>query len=219
MHYIECKYIDKIELLDLNLLLLFTLSSIALTLFPGPDLFFVLSTSLAKGWKKGVLVSLGLTSGLWVHTLLVILGIGNLLAEYPESLRILECIGGFYLLFLAFRLVKSNRVEVEESLETIKVTKQHYYYTGLIMNLTNPKVSLFFISFFPGFLFHESWSYGQQFFLLGTLFFLQALLIFISVSLVAGQLGKKFAMQKESPFWNKFQAVVLALIALVLIYP
>ena len=127
MHYIERKYTYKIELLDFNLLLLFTLSSIVLTLFPGPDIFFVLSTSLAKGWRKGVLVSMGLTSGLWVHTLLVILGVGNLLNQYPDSQRILECVGGSYLLFLAFRLLKSSRnTSRNESSNMRSVKKQRF---------------------------------------------------------------------------------------------
>lgn len=206
--------------MDFNLLLLFTISSVALTLFPGPDIFFVFTTSLAKGWKKGFLVSLGLTAALWVHTLLVVLGIGNLIVQYPQSQRILECFGGIYLLFLAFRLVKVNREEVEKkNLEFNKVVKHRFFTTGLIMNITNPKVSLFFISFFPGFLFHESLPLSHQFLILGTIFFLQALFIFSAVSLFASQLRKKFVAEKETPFWNKFQAVVLTLIALVLIYP
>ena len=86
------------------------------------------------------------------------------------------------------------------------------------MNLTNPKVSLFFISFFPGFLFHENWSYGIQFLTLGALFFLQALVIFSMIAVFAGQLGRKFVFERKSLVWSRFQAVVLTLIALVLFY-
>jgi len=206
--------------LDFNLLLLFAISSVTLTLFPGPDIFFVFSTSLARGWKKGVLASLGLTSGLWVHTFLVILGVGKLLKQYPESQRILEFLGGFYLLFLAYNLIKKKSAKVNE-LKNIsnKIKKYRFYLTGLIMNLTNPKVTLFFISFFPGFLFHQSWPYSRQFLILGTIFFIQALFIFTTVSIFAGHLRKNINFKKEDSLWNKFQAIVLALIALVLFYP
>ena len=206
--------------LDFNLLLLFAISSVTLTLFPGPDIFFVFSTSLARGWKKGVLASLGLTSGLWVHTFLVILGVGKLLKQYPESQRILEFLGGFYLLFLAYNLIKKKSAKVNE-LKNIsnKIKKYRFYLTGLIMNLTNPKVTLFFLSFFPGFLFHQSWSYSRQFLILGTIFFIQALFIFTTVSIFAGHLRKNINFKKEDSLWNKFQAIVLALIALVLFYP
>ena len=218
MHYIGFKL--PYQKMDLERFFLFLVSSVALTLLPGPDLLFVFSTSLTKGWRRGIQVSLGLTSGLWIHTLFVIFGVGNLLAVYPQSQRILECLGGTYLLFLAIKLglTKSRNELLEPSIETA-VKKEHLYFTGLVMNLTNPKVSLFFISFFPGFLFHESWSYGFQFFVLGSLFFIQALLLFSMVSVLADQLGKKLILQQRTIFWNRFQAVILALIALVLFYP
>ena len=220
MHYIECKYTYKKKLVDFNLLLLFTISSVVLTLSPGPDILFVFSTSLSKGWRKGVMVSAGLTSGLWIHTLLVVLGVGNFLTQYPQSQRVIEYLGGMYLLFLAYRVLNSSRSESGDNNTFSRSSKkQRFFLSGLIMNLTNPKVSLFFISFFPGFLFHESWSYGQQFLALGALFFLQAFIIFFAVVVFADVLGKKFSLEKESLFWNKFQAVALAIIALILFYP
>ena len=62
------------------------------------------------------------------------------------------------------------------------------------MNLSNPKVSLFFLSFFPGFLFHHEWSYAQQFLILGSIFFVQALFIFIGCSILTARLGDKFKL-------------------------
>ena len=87
------------------------------------------------------------------------------------------------------------------------------------MNLSNPKVSLFFISFFPGFLFHQSWSFQWQFLILGMIFFVQALLVFSSVTFFADQIGTRFLYTKDSTLWNRIQAIVLALIALMLFYP
>jgi threonine/homoserine/homoserine lactone efflux protein len=206
--------------LNLDTLLFFLASSIALTLFPGPDILFVFSTSLAKGWRKGIIVSLGLTSGLWIHTLLVIFGISNLLLEYPKSQRMIECLGGSYLLFLAFRIWQTKiKKDPKENSTIVQPAKQRFYFTGLLMNITNPKVSLFFISFFPGFLFHDSWSYSFQFLILGMLFFLQAFVFFSVVSIFAAQLGNKLVSNEKSIFWNRSQAVVLVLIALVLFYP
>ena len=206
--------------MDFNILLLFTITSVALTLFPGPDILFVFSTSLTKGWKKGILVSLGLTSGLWIHTLLVILGVGNLLTQYPKSQRLLEFLGGFYLLYLAFRLLRSYKLESKKKKINLTLPKkQHFFLSGFVMNLTNPKVSLFFISFFPGFLFNDSWTYSFQFLILGTLFFLQALTIFSIVSIFSSQMGKIIIFKERTIIWNRFQVLVLAIIALILIYP
>ena len=210
---------SKFKLLDLNTLLLFIVSSVALTLFPGPDILYVFSTSLTQGKKKGIKVSLGLTTGLWVHTLLVIFGVGNILKIYPESQRILEIIGGSYLLFLALKSWRAPMQKTPSEKEKTNKPKFQYFFTGLVMNLTNPKVSLFFLSFFPGFIFHQDLSYSLQFFILGSLFFLQALVLFCMVSLFADAFARKLKIQKENNRWNKIQSLVLTAIALLLFYP
>jgi threonine/homoserine/homoserine lactone efflux protein len=87
------------------------------------------------------------------------------------------------------------------------------------MNLSNPKVTLFFISFFPGFLFSEILSYKIQFLILGIIFFIQALIIFTSISIIVHQLGQNLKFYKEQFFWNKIQAAVLFIISIILIYP
>ncbi len=205
--------------MDFNLLLLFLLSSVALTLFPGPDITYVFSTSLTQGRISGLKLSLGLCSGLWIHTLLVLVGVGNLLAEFPQSQRVLEFLGGGYLLYLAYKSWSAGSVKPQNQ-EGLAVPKRNNpYLTGFIMNLTNPKVSLFFISFFPGFLFHQSWSHSLQFLILGAVFFIQALVVFGSVTLFAAFLGTKFIQTKDSILWNRIQALVLCLIALLFFYP
>jgi threonine/homoserine/homoserine lactone efflux protein len=179
---------------------------------------YVFSTSLTKGRLSGFKVSLGLCSGLWVHTLLVILGVGNFLNQYPESQRILEFLGGAYLLFLAVKSWSSVR-RIAKRKHSPKSKSENHFLTGFVMNLSNPKVSLFFISFFPGFLFHQSWSFQWQFLILGMIFFVQALLVFSSVTFFADQIGTRFLHTKDSTLWNRIQAIVLALIALMLFYP
>lgn len=204
--------------MDSNSLLLFTISSVALTLSPGPDIMYVFSMSLTKGRFHGLKASLGLCTGLWVHTLLVILGVGNFLNQYPESQRILECIGGGYLLFLAVKSWSSVRKNIKDE-NSPKSKNENHFLTGFVMNLSNPKVSLYFISFFPGFLFHQTWSFQLQFLILGTLFFIQALLVFTIVTFFAVQIDSIFLNTKDSTLWNKIQTMVLALIALMLFYP
>ena len=93
------------------------------------------------------------------------------------------------------------------------------YFTGLIMNLSNPKVTLFFISFFPGFLFSEELSYELQFLILGGIFFIQALVIFLLVTMIVYKLGQNFTFYKKKNSWDKLQAFVLLIISFVLLYP
>ena len=203
--------------MELNTLLLFFVASISLTLFPGPDILFVVSISLQKGWKKGVKLSLGLTSGIIIHTLLVVLGLGTILKHQPNIIRIIEISGATYLIYLAVQTWKNSIKNQNSSLKPSK--NQNLFLTGFIMNLSNPKVSLFFLSFFPGFLFHHEWSYAVQFLILGSIFFVQALFVFASCSILASRLGEKFKLSHRFSKWDKIQSLILFIIALILLYP
>ena len=203
--------------MEQNTLFLFLISSLTLTLLPGPDLLFVVSTSLARGWKKGVLVGLGLCSGLILHTALLVLGVGTFLGRLPEGVRALELLGALYLLFIAYGVWKSSQNGLKSNSK--KQGVKRLYFTGFIMNLTNPKVSLFFISFFPGFLFSEALSYTLQFLILGGIFFVQALVVFTASAILVSFLGQRLQNFGSQSLWNKVQAAVLMVIALLLIYP
>ena len=99
---------------------------------------------------------------------------------------VIEISGGAYLIYLAFSLIKAsnnNQKEVSENL------KKRFFLTGFIMNISNPKVSLFFISFFPGFIFSNNLSYNIQFLILGGIFIIQALAIFLLISILSNKLG------------------------------
>ena len=76
--------------MEQNIIFLFLISSVTLTLFPGPDIMFIISTTLAQGRRKGMFLSLGLCSGLVVHTLIVVLGLGNIIQAFPQSIRVIE---------------------------------------------------------------------------------------------------------------------------------
>jgi len=203
--------------MEQNTLFLFLISSLTLTLLPGPDLLFVVSTSLARGWKKGVLVGLGLCSGLILHTALLVLGVGTFLGRLPEGVRALELLGALYLLFIAYGVWNSSQNSLKSNSK--KQGVERLYFTGFIMNLTNPKVSLFFISFFPGFLFSEALSYTLQFLILGGIFFVQALVVFTASAIFVSFLGQRLQNFGSQSLWNKVQAAVLLVIALLLIYP
>ena len=175
---------------------------------------FVISTTISQGFKKGFKVSLGLCLGLIIHTFLVIQGLATLLETFPEIFRSIEILGGIYLIFIAY-----NNFVVHKKIENQKRRKESYFITGFIMNLTNPKVSLFFISFFPGFIFSLTLSLKTQFAILGSLFIIQALIIFFIVSFISHHFGKRIKIMSQHNIWNRIQASILFLIAVFLLYP
>ena len=204
--------------MDLNTILLFIISSVVLTLSPGPDILFVISTTISQGLRCGIKVSLGLCSGLITHTFLVVFGLATLIQAFPFIIRAIELVGASYLIFLAIRLFLTLK-ENSNINSKKKEPKKQFFITGLIMNLSNPKVSLFFLSFFPGFLFSSLIPYNIQFLILGTIFMSQAVIIFLFVSFLANYLGNYLKAVVANKSWKIVQIIVLIFISVIIIYP
>ena len=201
--------------MDFDVLFLFLITSITLTVSPGPDILYVLSQSISNGFKSGFSVSLGLVSGLFFHTAFISLGFGFLITEYPDVFKFIKYFGALYLIYMSISLLlKKSEIKVAKKK---KNTLLKNYSTGLIMNVVNPKVSLFFISIFPLFLFNEILNVKIQFFILGIIFIIQAIFIFFLVSLFSSFIGKNIFSKKMNIFFNYFQSSVLVFIALLLI--
>ena len=204
--------------MDLNTILLFLASSVVLTLSPGPDILFVISTTISQGLRCGIKVSLGLCSGLITHTFLVVFGLTTLIQTFPFIIRAIELVGASYLIFLASRLFLTLKDNSNINSKKEEPKKQ-FFITGLIMNLSNPKVSLFFLSFFPGFLFSSLIPYNIQFLILGTIFMSQAVIIFLFVSFLANYLGNYLKAVVANKSWKIVQIIVLIFISVIIIYP
>ena len=203
--------------MDLNTILLFLISSIILTLSPGPDILYVISTTISQGLRCGIKVSLGLCSGLIAHTFLVVFGLATLIETFPFIIRAIELVGAFYLLFLAIRLFLS--LKENSAINSKNQAKKQFFITGLIMNLINPKVSLFFLSFFPGFLFSSLIPYNIQFLILGIIFMSQAVIIFLLAALLTNYLGNYLKVVVANKGWTIVQMIVLIFISAIIIYP
>ena len=124
--------------MDLNTILLFLISSVVLTLSPGPDILFVISTTISQGLRCGIKVSLGLCFGLIAHTFLVVFGLATLIQTFPFIIRAIELVGASYLIFLAIRLFLT--LKENSNINSKEEPKKQFFITGLIMNLSNPKV-------------------------------------------------------------------------------
>jgi len=168
-----------------DIILTFILSSLVLTISPGPDILFVISQSFNHGKKRAVMTSLGLTTGLFFHTFLVIIGFSLFIKENQNLFFFMKCIGASYLVYLAFTtfLNRKNKYNSQLSLNN----NSSGFNRGFLMNLLNPKVSIFFIVLFPSFLFSDQLSNQIQFAVLGILFWIQATFVFVAVSLFASR--------------------------------
>ena len=161
-------------------ILLFFISSLALTLMPGPDILFVINQSI-EDKKSGLLVAFGLCSGLVVHTLVLALGLSAIIEQNDNVIMFFKYFGSVYLFYLASQEFKKDSVKSERQ-------KENFYLRGVYMNLINPKVLIFFLAYFPNFLFSDTISISYQFIILGAIFIFQALIVFSAVSLASNRL-------------------------------
>ena len=171
-------------------LVTFAGASILLALAPGPDNIFVLTQSAVRGKGAGLAVTLGLCTGLLVHTALVVFGVAALLAASATAFRVLKMAGALYLVYLAWGAFRAGASEVAS--EDAGLSLREYYLRGIVMNVTNPKVSIFFLAFLPQFAGPERGSVALQIVLLAAVFILSALVVFGLISVLAGQIGERF---------------------------
>lgn len=198
--------------MDLETLITFVLASFTLTISPGPDILYVISQSIIKGRKSAFMISLGLTTGLLVHTFLVAIGLSVIISQNENILNIIKLLSVFYFFYLIVLVFLKRNDNLKQNEDGFS---ENQFKKGLIMNLLNPKVSLFFIAFFPNFLFHDQISNQIQFLILGLIFWLQATIIFLSVSVFASKLN--FLSNKNS-FYGKHLYLIEIFIYVFIIY-
>ena len=191
-------------------IILFLISSITLTLMPGPDILFVISQSISKNRLTGVLISLGLCSGLLIHTIFLVFGLSSIISNNYFTFQLFS---SFYLLLLMLQEINL--------LPNIYSSRSNFnfnspYLKGLIMNLINPKVILFFIAFFPAFLFSNTLDVKIQFAILGLIFFTQALMIFISVSYLSERIFNLFNVSLKSSKISFIKTLIYLLIIVLI---
>ena len=203
-------------MLELHTILLFIGASTLLALSPGPDILFVLTQAMVRGSRSGIVIALGLCSGLIFHTTAVALGVAVIFQTSALAFSLLKFIGAGYLLYLAFMAFrdatksKLNMTQPPLSLSTL-------YKRGILMNIANPKVSIFFLAFLPQFTNPALGNVTVQIFSLGALFMLSALMVFISVSLLAGRIGAWFMRTKNGEkVLNRIAGTIFAGLALKL---
>ncbi len=176
----DCFYNMPLEVLSI-----FFVTAALLGLTPGPDNLFVLTQSLAYGSRAGVLVVLGLCTGLLFHTALVASGLAAIIAASSQLLLVIKLLGVGYLIYLALKSWQAG-AKVEKASKAIKLTGFQLYRRGIIMNISNPKVGLFFLAFLPQFVNKAYGSVVPQVLILGMLFAFSTVLVFGGIALLAG---------------------------------
>ena len=205
--------------MELSTFIYFLTASIILTLAPGPDILYLLTKSLADGAKSGIVLAAGLVSGIVFHTFLVMIGVAALVQSSPVAFTALKIFGAAYLIFLAFKSFTAARAGKKISMQKsdARISFGKLYRRGVLMNVLNPKVLLFFLAFLPQFV-NFSASPSLQIIFLGVTFALQAFIIFSVIAICAGKVRNLILRKKNlGQLFNYVEAAVLGIIALTLL--
>ncbi len=187
--------------MELAATLSFLGAAILLTLMPGPDNIFVLTESLTKGQRNGIAISVGLCSGVLIHTIAAATGVSIIIQKSAIAFSVVKYLGAAYLFYMAYQAYNEKRTEVEvknkpleHETSFLKLVRK-----GFLMNVLNPKVALFFMALLPQFVVKDGFAIAWQMINLGIIFMLESFVIFSLISLLSGKLSKYL---NSARFWK-----------------
>jgi threonine/homoserine/homoserine lactone efflux protein len=149
---------------------LFIATALVLVITPGQDTFFILGRSLAGGRTAGIAAALGITAGSMIHTLLAALGLSALLATSPSAFIAVKLAGAAYLVYIGVRALMSRSSELADEARAGHDGRWAAFRSGVVTNLLNPKVGLFFLALMPQFIDSASSHKVMAFLALGLTF-------------------------------------------------
>ncbi|MDB4907859.1 MAG: Lysine exporter protein [Gemmatimonadetes bacterium] len=187
---------------DIRTLLLFLSAGLALNLAPGPDMLYVATRSASEGRKAGLVSALGIGTGCLVHISLLAAGLAVLLERVPLAYDLVRLSGAGYLAWLGIRALRSRVADVKGADAVARPTASLWsiYRQGVITNVLNPKVALFFLAFFPQFIDPARGSTVAQIFTLGLLFDVQGMLVLMVIVLGASSAASRL---RNSGPWKR----------------
>lgn len=187
---------------EIQNILLFIGLSWVLVITPGPDTIYVLTQGISGGKKAGVISAIGVTLGIFVHTAFAALGLSVILKTSAIAFLIVKIVGALYLIYLGIKILISK--------EELKLTKEkrvslkNIFTQGLISNILNPKVALFFMAFLPQFIKTDNTEISIiPFLILGTIFALFVMFFLGLVGYFSGLVGSYLKAKTSIYKWIK----------------
>ena len=188
-------------MLNVSHLNLFCIAAIVLIITPGPDMLYVIARSIGQGKVAGIVSAFGVCVGILVHTLAAAIGLSALLMTSALAYNIVKYTGAAYLIYLGIRTILSR--EEQDTLATLqKRSLTTTFSQGVLSNVLNPKIALFFIAFLPQFVDSTQGGIAIQIAILGLIFDAMTIFCFVSVALLSSSFGDW--LQNNSS-WRPFQ--------------
>ena len=188
---------------------IFVVSGLLLNFTPGNDMLYVIARSSGGSERAGIVSALGIGAGCFVHMLAAVAGLSALVAQSAIAFEILKYAGAAYLVYLGLRSIfDRSSSTTRETSHTRSMSR--IFWQGVLTNVLNPKVALFFLAFLPQFIDASKGSLSLQILFLGTWFNVMGTLVNILVALVFGRLGARLSRIPKFMQWQqRFTGIVL----------
>jgi threonine/homoserine/homoserine lactone efflux protein len=182
-------------------LALYVAASMALILTPGQDMIYVIGRALAQGRVAGLCSAVGVIIGILVHTALAAIGVGAILQASEALFTTLKLVGAAYLVYLGIRMIATREVPIDARAGTARSSPAWLVLQGVLSNVTNPKIILFFFAFLPQFVDPASPHATRDLVFLGVLYAMLGLPVKCGVALVAARLSRRMLRRPRALVW------------------
>lgn len=183
-------------------LALFVVSGLLLNIMPGPDSLLIMTRSATQGWRAGSAAALGIGTGTFVHICAAALGLSAILATSAAAFTVVKLLGAAYILYLAVGMLLSKRGDgVEKPLTIAPLPLRRIYAQGILTNVLNPKVALFFLAFVPQFIDANAPHKAIAFLILGAIFNINGMLWCHALALFTAQARARLKLNPAVTLW------------------
>ena len=197
-------------MIPINDFLIFALATLMLNITPGNDMLYVATRSTSQGVKAGIVSALGIAGGCIVHLLAAVIGLSAIIANSALAFDIIKYAGAAYLIYLGVKSILSKQSKFSINNNVEKKSLSSLFWQGVLTNVLNPKVALFFLAFLPQFIDPDQGNTSLQILLLGLWFNFSGTVVNCVVALLFGKLGNWLADKQAFIKWqNKVTGLLL----------
>lgn len=196
-------------MIELTSLYMFIAASFLLCLAPGPDNIYVLTQGMTKSKKAAIITTLGLTSGLIIHTSAAAFGISVIFQTSEIAFNIVKYAGAAYLMYIAYQAFKYRNEPLDLTTQNSSSELKKLYVKGFVMNILNPKVSIFFLAFLPQFVTPANGNIPMQMITLGVVFMALTIVVFSAIGIAGNLLSSKLL---EKPSIVKYMNIITSFV-------
>jgi threonine/homoserine/homoserine lactone efflux protein len=189
--------------MDIQNFWVFALTGLLLNLTPGNDMIYVATRSTGLGTKAGVISALGIMGGCFVHMVAAVIGLSAIISNSAIAFNTIKYLGAAYLIYLGIRSLLNKKKLLIDTSNVISLSFKKIFWQGVITNVLNPKVALFFLAFLPQFIDINSPNTTLQILFLGTWFNISGTIVNICVAFLFGKISNWLSRTPGFVLWQE----------------